>query len=188
MRIGIDIDDTMTDSTKTVRKYLIKYDSYYSNNHKLINGLNDIIRGTLIDDEIKAFYRDHSREIGNEIELRDNVKEVIDKLRKDGHEIIIVTARSDNFYTDAHKFCEEYLKEKNINYDKLITHQMYKIETCKNEKIDLMIDDAIDTVEDLQEEGINSILFTSDLNKDRETKVKRVYTWNELYDYIKEIA
>ena len=188
MRIGIDIDETMTNSTDKVKEYLIKYDSYYSNDYKLINGLETIIRGFLDGEEVKAFFRDHAKEIGNEIELKENVKEVIDRLRQDGHKIVIITARSDKYYDDVQTYCEEYLKRHNINYDKLITHQTYKIETCKREKIDLMIDDAIDTVEDLQKEGIKTILFTSEINKDKETSVKRVNNWKELYDYIKEIA
>lgn len=188
MRIGIDIDDTITDSTKTVKKYIKKYDSYYSKDHKLINGLESIIRGFFDVEEARLFFKDHCMEIGNEIKVKKNAKEVIDKLMRDGHEIVIITARSDKYYKDSDKYCADYLKRNNINYDKLVTKQTYKIETCKREKIDLMIDDAIDTVENLEKEGIKSVLFTSELNKDKKTKVKRVNNWNQLYDYIKEIA
>ena len=187
MRIGIDIDDTITNSTKVVKEYVHKYDSYYSNSHKLIDGLEDIIRGFLNDDDIQRFFKDHAKEIGNDIEIKENAKEIIDKLRNEGNEIYIITARSDKFYDNSQQFCEEYLKNHNINYDKLITHQTYKIETCRNEHIDLMIDDAIDTVENLQKEGIKSILFNSEINKDKQTNVKRVNNWLEVYDYIKEI-
>ena len=36
----------------------------------------------------------------------------------------------------------------------------------------------------LNKEGIKSILFTSEINKDKETHVKRVSNWLELYDVI----
>ncbi len=182
MTIGIDIDDTITNSTQKVKEYLEKYDSDYGN--QLLNNLEEIIRGFLIDDMTKKFFNDFAETMGNEIEVKENAREVIDKLRSEGNRIIIVTARSNNFYKDAQKFCEEYLKRNNINYDKLITSQTYKIECCRNENIDLMIDDAIDTVENLNKEGIKSILFNSDINKSKETNVKRVNDWLEVYYYI----
>lgn len=184
MNIAIDIDDTLTDSTKVIRDFINRYDSDYCDDGHLIKNLGSIIRGFLIDEDTKRFFNDHAIEMGNAIKIKEDAKEVIDKLRTEGNKIIIITARSDNFYEDAQKFCEEYLKRNNINYDKLITHQTYKIEACKRENIDLMIDDAIDTCEELMKEGIKTILFNSELNNGKETSIKRVFNWNELYDYI----
>ena len=185
MTIGIDIDDTMTNSSEKIKEYLEKYDEEYS--HHLISNFANIIRGFLIDDITKQFFNKYAETMGNEIELKENVKEVIDKLRNDGYKIVIVTARSDNFYKDAQKFCEEYLKRNNINYDKLVTQQTFKLECCINEKIDLFIDDALDTVEDLNNRGIKTILFNSVHNRDKETSVKRVDNWLELYDLINNL-
>lgn len=184
MRIGIDIDDTMTDSTKVVREYINKYDECYCDDKHLINNLESIIRGFLVDETTKNFFQDHSLEMAYDIKIKDNVKYIIDKLRDEGNEIYIITARSDKFYRNAQELCKDYLKKHDINYDKLITSQTFKVETCKNENIDLMIDDAIDTVENVNKEGIKSILFTSEINKDKETHVKRVSNWLELYDVI----
>ena len=184
MNIAIDIDDTLTNSSDVISKYVHKYDSTYCNDGHLIDNIESIIRGFLIDEETKKFFNDFALEMGNLITIKDNAKEVIDKLRSEGNRIIIITARSDNFYEDAQKFCEEYLKKHNINYDKLLTHQTYKLEACKRENIDLMIDDAIDTCESLMDEGIKTVLFNSNLNKNKKTNVKRVDNWLELYDYI----
>ena len=184
MRIGIDIDDTITNSTKVVKKYIEKYDSVYCNDKHLINNLNSIIRGFLADEDTKRFFKDHSKEMGMEIEVKEHAKEIIDKLKEEGNQIYIITARSDKFYDNAQEFCEEYLKYNNINYDKLITAQTYKLEACKKEKIDLMIDDAVDTVESISKEGIKTILFNSETNKDKKTNIKRVSNWLELYNEI----
>ena len=159
MRIGIDIDDTMTDSTKVVREYINRYDECYCDDGHLINNLESIIRGFLADEATKNFFQDHSLEMGFDIKLKDNVKYIIDKLKEEGNEIYIITARSNKFYKDAQGFCEEYLKKYDINYDKLITGETFKVDTCKRENIDLMIDDAVDTVENVNKEGIKSILF-----------------------------
>ncbi len=187
MNIGIDIDDTITNSSEVVKEYCYKYDSAYCTDNRLIKSFERIIRGFLDDDVVKRFFNDHARNIGNDIKIKENAKEVIDKLRSKGNKIFIITARSDKFYENAQKFCEEYLKRNNINYDKLITGQTFKIETCKNEKIDLMIDDAIDTCEELAREGIKTILFNSEININKETSVKRVDNWNQLYNEIQNL-
>ncbi len=187
MNIGIDIDDTITNSSEVIKEYCYKYDSIYCNDNRLIKNFENIIRGFLDDEITKKFFNDHAVEMGNKIKIKDGAKEIIDKLRSEGNKIFIITARSDKFYEDAQKFCEEYLENNNINYDKLITHQTYKIETCKNENIDLMIDDAIDTCEQLSKEGIKVILFNSDINRNKETQVKRVDNWYQLYDEIQNL-
>ena len=184
MRIGIDIDDTITNSTEVVKEYINKYDSLYCDDNRLKNKINEIVRGTFADEIVRKFFRDYSLEMGNKIKVKDNAKEIIDKLKNEGNEIYIITARSDLFYDDAQKFCEEYLKNNEIYFDKLITAQTYKVECCKNEKIDLMIDDAVDTVENLNKENIKAILFNSELNIDKNTNVKRVNNWLELYNAI----
>ena len=50
-----------------------------------------------------------------------------------------------------------------------------------------MIDDAIDTIEDCDKNGINGILFNSKINIKKETTSKRVNTWKEVYNYINEL-
>ena len=44
MNIGIDIDDTITNSTEVIREYVIKYDTEYSNSKELVNNLDKIVR------------------------------------------------------------------------------------------------------------------------------------------------
>ena len=48
-----------------------------------------------------------------------------------------------------------------------------------------MFDDAIDTCESLLENGIDAVIFNSNINITKNTKCKRVNNWNEVYDYIK---
>ncbi len=47
-----------------------------------------------------------------------------------------------------------------------------------------MIDDAIDTCEDVRKLGMNSLVFNSEINKDRNTICDRVSSSKEIYNYI----
>lgn len=184
MKIGIDIDDTITNSTKTVKKYLKLYGKKYSDEETLMNNINDIIRGFFVNEAISAFFSDYSLKISSELEVKEDAVEIINKLKEEGNEIIIITARSNNYYKDVDTFCKEFLDSKGIKYDKLITGQKYKIEACKKEKIDIMFDDAVDTCEDINKNGIEAILFNSEINENIKTDCKRISTWKEVYDYI----
>ena len=184
MNIGIDIDDTLTDSCPVLRSYLEKYDSVYCNDKHMLNNIADIICGHFVDDAVARFYIENGKQMASEIPIKENAKEIIDRLLSEGNKITIITARSKEFFGDSQSYNEAYLKNHNINYTKLLTSQDNKLKTCLEEHIDIMIDDSIKTCERLRNEGIKSLLFTSDLNKDKETNCDRVGTWLELYNYI----
>ena len=178
--IGIDIDDTITNSNKVIRHYINKF----SNDDELKNNVEGIIRGNYVSDGTKKFYKKNSEKIGNAIKIKKHAREIIKQLHDDGHKIIIVTARDNNYYDDAYKFSYEYLTKNGIVFDKLFTAQTYKTKLCIREKVDIMIDDSVDIVDDTQSVGIKSILFDSSINKNKKSKAKRLNNWIEVYKYI----
>ena len=181
MNIGIDIDDTLTNTNEASEEYVIKYE----NEHPEIKlDRYKLIRGTLDTPELKEFFSENATNICDKVTIKENAKEVIDKLRSEGNKIYFITARSDTYFKDAHKYVEDYLKKNDINYDKIITSHTYKVQICKDEGIDFMFDDGIDTIESLNKNNIKGAVFTSRLNKERETTSDRVNSWNELYNYI----
>ena len=131
------------------------------------------------------FFNDYACEMGRKQKVKKNAKEIIDRLKDEENSIYIITARSDRFYKDVNKYVKEFLDENNIKYDKIITSCFYKVDVCKNEKIDIMFDDAIDTCESLCNNGIDAVVFNSKLNISKDTKCKRVNSWDEVYNYIK---
>jgi uncharacterized HAD superfamily protein len=183
-KIGIDIDDTITDSSSLVKEYVEKYDEYYSDCHILKNRMQDIMRGFFNHEAIVKFYLDHGREISRNVEVRPDAKEVIEKLKSEGHEIIIITARTNKYYKNAKRFCKNYLDKHNIPYDKLLTGQVYKVNACVEEGIDIMVDDGVDTCDDLNRNGIKALLYSTEVNKDMKTISPRVYSWKETYQKI----
>ena len=183
-RIGIDIDDTITDTSAVIKQYVEKYAHEYKDGHILLEREANIIRGFFDHEVIVQFFLDHGKEIVGSARLRKHAKDVIDQLKKEGHEIIFITARSDQYYTNATKFCEDYLNEKNVVYDKVITGQTFKVKTCKEEKIDLMIDDGVDTCCDLNKAGIKAFLYTTPINMKRNVVSPRIKSGREAYQKI----
>ncbi|MDD6272467.1 MAG: DUF2608 domain-containing protein [bacterium] len=183
-RIAIDIDDTLTNSSIIVREYAILHEREYSNDNILTSNLDNMLRGFTKNEAIAKFYKDYGIEMADKAQIKQDAREVINKLRKDGHEIVIITARSDNYYKDSYTFCKNYLDRNEIKFDKLITSQLYKVKACQEENIDIMIDDGVDTCDNLNSIGIKAFLFTGDLNLDKDTISERVYSWNEVYEKI----
>ena len=181
MNIGIDIDDTLTNTNEASGEYVLKYETEHPDikidHYKLI-------RGKLDTPELKEFFSENARNICDNATIKEDAKNIIDKLRSEGNKIYFITARSNTYFKDAYKYVEEYLKKNDINYDKIITSHTYKIQICKDEEIDFMFDDGIDTIESLNKNNIKGAVFTSRLNKERETSSDRVGSWLELYDYI----
>lgn len=92
----------------------------------------------------------------------------------------------DIIYTDEYKITIEELKNNNIHYDKLIC-DFDKAKVCKNEKINLFIDDSIANCNKVNELGIETILFSSKGNLTDKTDLYRVNSWKDIYERIKNI-
>ena len=186
-RLAFDIDDTITDSTSTIRKYILMHSNEYEDGYILTRDLDIILRGFFNYDVVKKFFLDYAYTFADEIKLRENAASVINKLKSEGNEIYIITARSDKYYKDTIEYCSNYLKKNGVNFDKILVNQKFKINACKENNIDVMVDDGVDTCDDLNTNDINALLFTSELNKDKETKSDRVNSWLEVYDKIHKI-
>lgn len=180
MNIGIDIDDTITNSTEVIREYVIKYDTEYSNSKELVNNLDKIVRGFKGSNIIERFFIDHCLEMMGKVKVKEHASEVISNLRKNGNKVFIITARSDKYYGDTTKYIQDYLGKNNIEYDEIIHSQVHKLKACQDNKIDIMFDDAVDTCDTLNKNGIKAYLFTSEINKDLPTISPRVDSWYDV--------
>ena len=76
-----------------------------------------------------------------------------------------------------------YLKKKYLEYQ-LISD---KLTFCKEHRIDILIEDSYETCRELSDNGIKSILMTTKMNIDIETKeIVRVNNWDEIYEEIEK--
>ncbi len=191
MRIGIDIDDTMTDIKEKLTKAAIKYAKSLNKDMQTIDN-NDIVdifnNGNIYQklfnfnhEELKYFLGPIQEEITNNAVPRENCAKVINDLHKDGHEIYIVTARDNEFHKDPYLYSKEWLEKNKIYYDKLIVNARDKKIACLENNIALLIDDSISNCLNVANVGIDAIIIG---NKNNST-IKSVDNWQEIYDYIK---
>lgn len=183
MRIGIDIDDTITDSyIDIVGAY-----SAYSNVDKDMILNNKVsykdLHNTSVYPRFREFTIKYFEKIMPHVKLKSNVKEVIDILHNLGFEIEIVTARTLCEYDDPYKMSYDYLTKNNIYFDKLIVGVCDKGLYCKTHNIDVLIDDSIKNLRNAKKYGIKTILFGNIFNEDNQ-EFKRANSWVEILNML----
>lgn len=190
MRIGIDIDNVISNFNEELLKEYIKHDKELRNTG-IINENPEYIRRGMFDwteDEEKSFYIDNIERIVKRLNVKDGAKEYIDKLKEDGHTIYIITGRDNGEYSNPYNMTKEWLDKNFIYYDELILTNAYKndkhgkTEKCLENNIDIMIDDSVHICQDCIDNNITTLLMDTPYNK--QVNMPRVHNWKELYEFI----
>lgn len=179
MNIGLDIDDTMTNSSELMIRYA---QTYFNTTDKAL--INKLLHTKMSNEEVSGFYNKYLPEMMEKYELKENVKEVIDSLRTKGHKIIIITARGRTIKKGLVEITKKYLKKHKIEVDDMIFREVDKASVCLENNIDIMIDDSVAILEKVKESGIKPLLFSSINNQNISTTIDRVTNWLELEAYI----
>ena len=182
MNIGIDIDDTITDTFSYMQPFLAEYFDldldYLQQRDISYNNLPAGYRERVLD-FAKEYFDDVAADTPGKYHAAENIR----LLREKGHRIIIITKRSNVYYTDCVASTQEELENLGIEYDRLICTTDKK-EECIREKIDLMIDDAAANLDEVAVLGIPCIQFISRANMYETRKYPSVNDWDELLEMI----
>jgi len=190
MKIGIDIDNVISNFNEELLKEYLNYDKQLRNT-SIINENAEYIRCGMFDwteDEEISFYRNNIERIAKSLKVKDGAKEYIDKLIADGHTIYIITGRDNGEYSDPYNMTKKWLDDNFIKYHKLILTNAYKndkhgkTEKCIENNIDIMIDDSVNICRDCIENNIPTLLMDTPYN--RKVDMPRVHNWEEIYEYI----
>ena len=189
MRIGIDIDNCISNFDDVLLEEYIKHDKELRNTG-IINDKPHHITVGMFDwskEENDEFYYNNIQRIAMSLKPLNNAKEVIDKLKADGNEIYIITSRDNGEYINPEKMTREWLEKYDIYFDKLIlTGRHEKGPICKENNIDIMIEDSIKNCEDIENNGVKCYIMDTRYNK-HETRFERVKRWNEIYSKISKL-
>ncbi|CDC78982.1 uncharacterized conserved protein [Clostridium sp. CAG:465] len=189
MRIGIDIDGVLTDIEQWQLDVGGKFFSKFNKSVLNKDGY-EITKIFNVSDELDSqFWNEYLYDYVTKEPSRKYASEVIKKLKDDGNEIYIVTARylTDRNNEDGEKMRKivvNWLAEQKIDYDEIIFSPEDKKENCKKYNIDIMIEDKVDNINKISS-IIPVICFHAGYNNECKGKnIYRVYNWYDIYNLI----
>lgn len=162
MRIGIDVDETLVNTEESFEKIIDKYKLDVKCKYNKI----------WTKKEFSILYPYFTEMLGS-VSLKECVKEVLDELSKQGHELYVITARSNKYGPNIKQVTLDLLDNNELKFDGIYFGQDKKSDLAKKLNIDLMIDDNISVYNNMKKEGIDCILFGDKINN-----------WKDVLKYI----
>lgn len=181
MRIGIDIDDTICRTTEKVNELMEVFAKEENIEPLMIMNYEDIK---------DKFFNKYLDDIYSGVVVKRNAKEVMKRLRSRGNQLFIITARSNdksNEITDVEKLTADWLSANGIEVDGIFINAYgdEKARICKEQKIDIIIDDDPYNYKMISSNGCRCLLYD-----DREKYNLRddyVTNWLEVEEYIEKM-
>ena len=191
MNIGIDIDDTLTNTYELAFNYAEEYtvnelkkEIQYVNRERIRNRFTQNFHGWS-EEEDRAFWDKYYEIIVKNVRIKPFAKEVIDKLRDEGDCIYFITARHISEKFDIEEVTRTWLKKHEIEYKGIYLNISDKAKVIKNNNIDFFIDDNITNCLNVLETGIKTCIMDGLINCNfYNEKIERIYSWPHLYQVI----
>lgn len=173
MTIGIDLDDTLIETTKTGNKYLKKFIT-----DKSISDYHDLSK-----DEYLKFYSLYLYDIQKNAPLKKDALKVLNYLHSKNIRIVFITARGTLGFSNSIPITLEYLKKHLVIYDKIIFKKNHKSAAARKEHVDLFIDDKEKVLDEVRKVGIKTLRFTEEKLSNHDI----VSSWREVKRYIDKL-
>ena len=190
MKIGIDIDGVILDYERVLKTYGDLYDFIELKKDGIVNRNEHYLRNrdNWTEEERMNFVNKYFLELSKNTPLIPGAKTVINMLKKEGNELIIISARG-GMIEKMKDVALEKFKEEKISFNKYYWKQDDKLEVAKKEKIDVMIDDSYDVCKKLSSNKIKTIYFRDKDMKllEQNEYLKEVSNWGEIYRYIRNL-
>ena len=189
MKIGIDIDGTITDLHSEIIKYGLKYNESISGDG--IKNENAYRIFEIFDwekDHCIKFKKHMQMEILNIIKPRNDVVEYLNNLKKLGHEIYIITGRKSTEMNDTYNETLNWLKVNSIPYDKFIIEEENKGKACLEHNIDVFVDDSLKHLTRVSEAGVKNVYIFDNVYNKENNEYDRIYSFCDLYYNICKIS
>ena len=191
MKIGIDIDGVILDYQRVLNTYGDLYDFIELKKDGIVSKNELYLRKKYnwTDEERMNFVNKYFLKLSKQTNLIPGAKDVINMLKNEGNELIIISARGGMIEEMKDVAINKFEKE-GLSFDKYYWKQEDKLDVAKKEKIDVMIDDSYDVCKKLSSNGIKTIYFREKNMKKLEENenLKEVSNWGEIYRYIKVMS
>lgn len=191
MKIGIDLDGVVIDSETTFRVYEEIFDIDVLKGNNLVNIQEPRFqdRYNWTEEQENEFIEKYLLEASKKSSLMGGFSTVYKLLKEQGHEFVVITARG-GFSIEMKYDAERILNENNIKFDKYYWQIHDKLEICKKENVDIMIDDNWRNVKQIAEGNIKTLYFrdTNMVKLDENEYIKEVNNWGDIYRILKQEA
>jgi len=196
LRIGIDIDGVLTNIEQFSVDYLSKYCVDNNINFNIIGNHYAVAKSfNITDEQENGFWKEYLVYYAENEKARPFSAEVIKKLKDEGNEIYIVTARwltnrDDEAGNQMREIVKKWLIENDIVYDKLIftkASNEQKLQEILEYKIDIMIEDNPKNINELSQ-FVPIICYNAGYNQMcNDDKIIRCYSWYDIYRKLRDI-
>lgn len=193
MKIGIDIDDTISDTFSSLFPYAQKFTievlgrSGRLNTKQAVNHMYVRTMHNWTEEEDHEFLDMYYDTFVKDVKIKPLAREYLEKLAKD-NEIYLITARFPGRSADIEKLTLEWLEENKVPFKELIFDAQDKVSIAKKLGLDLFIDDSYTNCKALSENGVKTLIMDSVVNSKFDIdNVTRVYSWPHVYEEYEKI-
>lgn len=189
MKIGIDIDNTITDTLPILKQYCKRYNEEIVKRNLLMNeeGFSTFNLYDWTEEENLDFCSKYLEEVVLQAKVKENAKEVIQRLREEGNTIYIITARIKPHFKEPYETTQKFLQKNGIVYDELLVGSTNKKQFCIENNIDVMIDDEPQNINPISQ-IIPVIAIRAIYNEHCEgNNIIKANNWSEVYNIIDKI-
>lgn len=182
MKIGIDIDDTITDSWECLIPYYSKLFNKTPEELRKSKPYHKSVEDKItLDEYFDIMLPIYDKVIPN-VHLKPHVKETIDKLYERGHKVYFITARGRG-HTNPYEDSKNFLDKHKIKYEEIYINAGNKAEICNNLGISLFIDDSYRHCKEVADFGIAVLMPETYYNKEY-TDIPHFSDWRYVYEYV----
>ena len=197
MKIGIDIDDTLSNSFESVFVDSQKFDIEELGNTGKVEEYGKIDNHNYIEtmykhwtqEQTNLFWEKYFINMLTKATPKEYAPEILQKMKGEGNKIVIITSRYEiePNSTAIEDYSKQWLNKNNIPYDEIIINAQNKLEVAQKAQIDLFIDASIKHCKKMQNGNIKTLLYTTIMNEGLDVpELERVYSWPQIYSkYLK---
>lgn len=188
MRIGIDLDGVLFDSDRLFDAYAELFDIECNGTGRQNDAVHVEEAYCWSEEHFNKFLNTYFyTKILNEAPINFLGKEIIKKLQNNGHELFVITNRG-SINQKEKELTLNRLEKENLKFDKTIFAIGSKTPVCKENHIDIMIENSPSIVEELANNGIKCIYFRDNTKPILAPNVFTAKNWAEVYRIIKNQA
>ena len=171
MRIAVDIDDTLNavDRVRYAGEYIRRKNLPFrlvDENAHMLEKVYDWSH-----DDVLEFVHDGGITAFTDAPARKGAREVLERWRAAGIEVIVLTSRVAEWFGNPEKLSRDWLEKRHIPYDGLLASCADKGAYCAQNNIDILIDDSVEQCLSAQEKGVYAVLAVSRATLERAREV-----------------